>query len=265
MSWASKINSKYREFWPIQCLNNSITRLLTVFKNFGTIQEQLQITSSLRSVQTADIVDRLATVKTAKHWEKSAKLVESQMVSQKSAANRSPELLMLTCVIRSCNGGNIRNFGGTGEQDRLHATTNEYRWSKFWLRLRRLGRNCVAIISDRNSLREVEPINMQIQLGNIEPKALVDSGSVCTIINNSLANAVITNSKENYWTKPLEFQDFKTFSNELLKTIGVINTTVNCNDWIDNNVNVIVVEDGHSSIFGRDLFSQLGLSLTQSK
>ena len=70
----------------------------------------------------------------------------------------------------------------------------------------------------------------------------MDSGRVCTIINRSFANVVVTHSKENYWTQTAEFQDLKTFSNKSIKTIGVINTTVECNDWIAANVNIAVVD-----------------------
>ena len=56
----------------------------------------------------------------------------------------------------------------------------------------------------------------------------------------------------------------KTFSNEKIKIIGVINNSVECNDWVATNVNVTVLEDGHRPIIGRDLLSQLGLSHTQT-
>ena len=59
--------------------------------------------------------------------------------------------------------------------------------------------------------------------------------------------------------------ELKTFPNDLIKTIGVIKTSVECNDWVTANFNVTVVDDGHRPIIGWDFFSQLGLSLTQSK
>ena len=73
------------------------------------------------------------------------------------------------------------------------------------------------------------------------------------------------NSKENYWTQPLAFQDLKTFSNQLIKTIGVINTTVKCNGWSIMNVKVTVVEDGHRPIIDRDLFPQISRSHLQNR
>ena len=58
------------------------------------------------------------------------------------------------------------------------------------------------------------------------------------------------NSKECYWVQSPVFHDLKTFSNELIKTIEVINTSVKCNDWSAINVNVTVVEDDHRPIIG---------------
>ena len=95
---------------------------------------------------------------------------------------------------------------------------------------------------------------MHIRIGKTETKALEDSGSVCTIINRSLPNAVVLNSQESFWVQSPENHDLKTFSNELIKTIGENNTSVKCNDWAAVNFNVTVVED---------LFPQIGFLLTR--
>ena len=52
--------------------------------------------------------------------------------------------------------------------------------------------NCVATISINSDTREVEPVNLEICIGKTKTKALVDSGSVCTIINKSLATTVVS-------------------------------------------------------------------------
>ena len=127
------------------------------------------------------------------------------------------------------------------------------------------GDNCVAVISDSDNIREVEPVNMQIRISNTETKALVDSGSVCTVINRNLAKAVVLNRQESFWVQSQENHYLTIFSNEIIKAIGVVNTSVKCSDWAAVNVNTKVVEDGHRSIVARDLFPQLGLSLTQTK
>ena len=62
-----------------------------------------------------------------------------------------------------------------------------------------------------------------------------------------------------------EIHDLKTFSNDIIKIVGVINTSKKCNDWIATGVDVTVVEDGHRPIIGRDLFPKLGFSVIQLK
>ena len=71
--------------------------------------------------------------------------------------------------------------------------------------------------------------------------------------------------KESYWVESPEIHDLKTFSNDVIKISGVINTSINCIDWIATGVDVTVVEDGHRPIIGRDLFSKLDFSLRQLK
>ena len=103
----------------------------------------------------------------------------------------------------------------------------------------------------------MEPVNLDIFVGITKTKALVDSGSVCTIINKSVANTVVSECKESYWVQSLELHDLKTFSNDIIKIIGVINTSIKCNDWVATGVDVTVVEDGHRPIIGRDLFPNI--------
>ena len=136
--------------------------------------------------------------------------------------------------------------------------------------------NCVATISINDNTREVEPVNLNICIANTSTKALVDSGSVCTIFHKSLATRVVSDCKDSCWVKQPEMHELKTFSNDLIKTIGAIKTSIKCNHWIATGVNVTVVEDGHRPIIGRDsnlihiafdfpgLFSRIGKSLKHS-
>ena len=125
--------------------------------------------------------------------------------------------------------------------------------------------NCVAAISYKTDTREVEPVNLDIRVGNTSTKALVDSGSVCTIVNKSLADKVVSECKDSYWIQSPEIHDLKTFSNDIIKIIGINKTSIKCNDWIATDVDVTVVEDGHRLIIGRDLFPKLGFSVIKSK
>ena len=123
----------------------------------------------------------------------------------------------------------------------------------------------MATISVNSDPLEAKPVNLDICVGKTTTKALVASGSVCTIINKSLANAVVSACKESYWVQSPEIHDLKTFSNDIIKIFGVINASIKCNDCIATGVDVTVVEDGPRPIIERDLFSKLDFSLTQLK
>ena len=76
---------------------------------------------------------------------------------------------------------------------------------------------------------------------------------------------MVLNSQESFCVQSTKNHDLETFLNELVKTIGVINTLVKCNDWAAVNLNITNFEDGHRPIIGQKFFPQLGLSLTQTK
>ena len=116
---------------------------------------------------------------------------------------------------------------------------------------------CVATISTNDNIREVEPVNVNICIGNTNTKALVNSGSVCTIINRSLTKAVVSDFQESFWLQSPKMHELKTFSNDLIKAIGVIKTSVKCNNWVATDVNVTVVEDSRRPKIGRDIFSTI--------
>ena len=77
--------------------------------------------------------------------------------------------------------------------------------------------NCVAKISINNNTREVEPVNLNLCIGNTITKTSVDSGSVCTISNKSLATRVVSDFKESFWVQSPKMHELKTFSNDFTK------------------------------------------------
>ena len=56
----------------------------------------------------------------------------------------------------------------------------------------------------------------------------------------------------------------KTFSNEPIQTLGILQTSIQSNNWYANPIEIQVVTDGHRSLLGRDLLPALGLSIQQS-
>ena len=53
--------------------------------------------------------------------------------------------------------------------------------------------------------------------------------------------------------KPLEL---KSFSNNIVETLGTLKTPVSCNFWKTTKAKITVVADGFRPILGRDLFDQ---------
>ena len=82
--------------------------------------------------------------------------------------------------------------------------------------------------------------------------------------NETLANYIISQDSNAKWIREAVPKQLKTFSNELIRTLGVLQTSIQSNNWYANPIEIQVVTDGHRSLLGRDLFPALGLSLQQS-
>ena len=122
----------------------------------------------------------------------------------------------------------------------------------------------VAAISS-DSVHQLEPLNVEVQIGEIQTSAMIDSGSAVGIITQSLANKVLRSTNSAKWIKSTEKRNLKTFSNEPIKVIGHLETTVAYNQWQDKSAILTVVDDGHKNIIGRDLFTTLGLAVVQQQ
>ena len=124
--------------------------------------------------------------------------------------------------------------------------------------------------SDDNYVATVESIktppialqNMTITIRNTDCHLLLDSGSGCTNINMSLAKEIMFNCAQSQWSekKPLEL---KSFSNDIAETLETLKKPVRCNDWKIQKAKITVVADGFRPILWRDLFYQLGITISQ--
>ena len=124
--------------------------------------------------------------------------------------------------------------------------------------------NCVAVVSSSDLTTSMTAINLPIIFGNTSTNVLLDSGSVRTIINESLANSIISHDSKSKWIRGANPKQLKTFSNEPIHTVGIIQTSIQSGNWHANPIEIQVVADGHRSLLGRDLFPALGLSIQQS-
>ena len=70
------------------------------------------------------------------------------------------------------------------------------------------------------------------------------------------------NCAQSQWSKkkPLEL---KTFSNDIVETLGTLKTPIRFNDWKNQKAKITVVADDFRPILGRDLFDQLGITISQ--
>ena len=118
-----------------------------------------------------------------------------------------------------------------------------------------------AISSD--SADQLEPLNVKVQFGEIKANAMIDSGSAVSLITKTLANQILRTTQSAQWITKRQKRDLKTFSNDPIKVLGHLETTVAYNNWTDGKAIVTVVEDGHKIIIGRDVFPSLGLAVVQ--
>ena len=118
--------------------------------------------------------------------------------------------------------------------------------------------NFVAVISSTDSATSVDATNLPVTLGNTSTNVLVDSGSVCTIINESLANSIISHDPKSKWIREANPKQLKTFSYEPIHTVRILQTSIQSSNWYANPIEIQVVADG------RDLFPALGFSIHQS-
>ena len=124
--------------------------------------------------------------------------------------------------------------------------------------------NYVAAISC-DFANQLEPLNAKIQFGEVQANAMIDSGSVVSLITKTLANRILRTTLSAIWITTKERRDLKTFSNEPIKFPGHLETTVTYNNWTCKDARLTILENGHKIIIGRDLFNSLGLAIVQQQ
>ena len=70
------------------------------------------------------------------------------------------------------------------------------------------------------------------------------------------------NCAQSQWSekKPLEL---KSFSNDIVETLGTLKTPVRCNNWKTQKAKITVIADEFRPILGQDLFDKLGITISQ--
>ena len=114
------------------------------------------------------------------------------------------------------------------------------------------------------SANQLEPLNAKIQFGKVKANAMIDSGSVVSLITKTLANRILRTTPSANWITTKKKRELKTFSNEPIKVLD-LETTVTYNNWTCKEARLTIVEDGHKIIMGRDLFNSFGLAIVQQQ
>ena len=117
--------------------------------------------------------------------------------------------------------------------------------------------NMVASIAS-NAI-QIEPKNTNLQIGSTQVGLLIDSGSVCSILPESLASEIVENSPLARWLMIAPPQELKTFSNEPINVMGMIQAPIASNGWRLEEAEFVVDRDGLKTLVGRDLFDALGI------
>ena len=120
------------------------------------------------------------------------------------------------------------------------------------------------VASIASNIIQIEPKNTTLQIGNTQVGLLIDSGSVCSILNELLATEVVNNSSLARWLTTTPAQEIKTFANEPKPVIGMKQTPIESNGWRIKDAEFVVVKDGLKPPIGRDLLEDLGNSITQT-
>ena len=122
----------------------------------------------------------------------------------------------------------------------------------------------MAAVSSTEFTTSVEAINLPVTFGNTATNVLVDLGSVCTIVNESLADSIVSQDSNSKWIREANPKQLKTFFNEPIHTLGILQISIQSNNWYANPIEIQIVTDGHRPLLGRDLFPALGLSNQQT-
>ena len=83
-------------------------------------------------------------------------------------------------------------------------------------------------------------------------------------MNECVATEVVKNSIHAQWLTTPPAQELKTFANEPLPVIGMMQAPIESNGWRIEDAEFVVAKDRLKPLIGRDLFEILGISSTQT-
>ena len=121
------------------------------------------------------------------------------------------------------------------------------------------------VASIASNTLQIEAKNTTEPNGNTKVGLLIASRSVGSNLNESLATEVINSSSVARWLTTAPSTELKTFANEPISVISMMQTPVESNVWRIQDAEFVVVRDGLRPLIGRDLFVALGIPVKQTQ
>ena len=119
------------------------------------------------------------------------------------------------------------------------------------------------VASINSNTIQIEPNDTSLLIRNTQVGLLIDNGSVCCFLKESLATAVVNNSTHARWLTTATAQELKTFANEPIPVIGMMQAPIESNGWWIEDAEFLMVKDGLKPLIVLDLFENLEISITQ--
>ena len=79
-------------------------------------------------------------------------------------------------------------------------------------------------------VHQLEPLNAKVPFGEVQANAMIDPGSVVSLITKTLANRIFRTTPSAKWITTKERRKLKCFSNEPIKVLGNLEKTVTYNN-----------------------------------
>ena len=117
----------------------------------------------------------------------------------------------------------------------------------------------------KETANKFKPLKAKIQFGKFSSISMFDSRCECIFITITLFKIFLKATLTTRWIISIDKNDLEPFSNEPIKVLGKLATSVTQNEWTCEDARLSVVDYGHKNIIGRVTFNSLGLAVVQQQ
>ena len=99
----------------------------------------------------------------------------------------------------------------------------------------------------------------------VNEQVQTDLEQIFIIITKTIFKIILKATLTSRWIISIDKNDLEPFSNEPIKVLGKLATSVTQNEWTCEDARLSVVDCGHKNIIGRVTFKSLGLAVVQQQ